>query len=80
MKNMRMGLKAFCPCVNYLNERKRDVEVIRDHLLCDGINLRYTRWIWHGEEVTDCPSHKKEAVDVIDEDTMERMIHDVEVE
>jgi len=29
----------FCPCVNCLNESRRDVDVIRDHLLCDGINL-----------------------------------------
>ena len=72
--------KYFCPCVNCLNESRQDIDIIRDHLLCDGINLRYTRWIWHGEEVTDCLSHTKGGMDVIDEDRIGKMIHDVEVE
>ena len=46
---------------------------------CDGINLWYTRWILHGEEVTSCASHKKEVLEVVDEDRIEKMIHDVEV-
>ncbi|KAI9084628.1 hypothetical protein K1719_033410 [Acacia pycnantha] len=52
---------------------------IRDHLLCDGIHLRYTTWIWHGEEVSTGASHANE-VEVDDDDGMEKMINDVEAE
>ena len=37
--------KHFCPCVNCLNKSRWDTDDIRDHLLCNGINLWYTRWI-----------------------------------
>ena len=33
----------------------------------------------HGEEVTSCASHKKEVLEVVDEDRIEKMIHDVKV-
>ena len=67
----------YCPCVNCLNGTRRDIADIRDHLICDGINLQYTKWIWHGEEVTPSASYENEVE--VDNDGMERMIHNVEV-
>ena len=39
----------YCPCVKCLNNSRRSISEIKEHLICDGINLRYTNWIWHGE-------------------------------
>ena len=41
--------KFYCPCVNFLNERKLPTNVIREHVLCDGFLKSNTKWIWHGE-------------------------------
>ena len=35
-------------------------------------------WIWHGKEVTTYESHENEVE--VDDDRMEKMIHDIEVE
>ncbi|KAK4253873.1 hypothetical protein QN277_010493 [Acacia crassicarpa] len=72
--------KYFCPCVNCANASRRDVDDIKDHLICDGINLRYKTWIWHGEEVSAPMSHSEKVLDIVDDDGMKKMIHDVEVE
>ena len=47
--------KFFCPCINCLNGRRKKVDDIQDHLLCDGIKRNYTTWIWH-DEMTDMRS------------------------
>jgi len=39
----------FCPCINCLNGRRKILDDIQEHLLCDGIEKNYTMWIWHGE-------------------------------
>jgi len=41
--------KYFCPCVNCLNVKRQDIELIREHVLCDGFLKSYTIWTWHGE-------------------------------
>ena len=41
--------KYLWPCVNCANGRGQIVNDIRSHLICDGIVLNYTKWIWHGE-------------------------------
>ena len=44
--------KMRCPCVNYGNLSMYREKVVREHLLCNGINLGYDEWIWHGEAST----------------------------
>jgi len=43
------GAKIRCPCVNCLNGMILDVNIMREHLLCDGFLRSYTTWTWHGE-------------------------------
>ena len=71
--------KYSCPCVNCLNGRLHSVDDIRDHLLCDGIDLRYTKWIWHGETTSTVMLEEEEDVNDPN-DKMNDMIHDVEME
>ena len=68
-----------CPCVNCSNGKLLTVNDIRDHLICDGIDLRYTKWIWHGEKISTTMLEEEE--DVNDQiDKMNDMIHDVGME
>jgi len=39
------GVKFMCMCINCLNERRLDVNKIKEHLLCDGFLRSYTTWI-----------------------------------
>ena len=48
-----MNGKFFYPCVNCCNGSRLELDVIREHLLCDGFLKNYTRW--NGENV-DIPS------------------------
>ena len=41
-----------CPCKKCLNDISHTVDVIRAHLLVDGIDVTYRCWIYHGEEPT----------------------------
>ncbi|XP_074283364.1 uncharacterized protein LOC141607913 [Silene latifolia] len=41
----------FCPCVKCGNNEYVDAVELKSHLLCNGIDKSYTRWIWHGEDV-----------------------------
>ncbi|KAL3622591.1 hypothetical protein CASFOL_034002 [Castilleja foliolosa] len=48
--------RYYCPCVKCLNDKLFFVREIREHVICDGFNKKYTRWIWHDmhdEEVSD---------------------------
>ena len=73
-----------CPCVKCVNAYCKSVDDIRGHLLCDGINLRYKKWLWHGElgsTVHACPSQNVEAaVDDVCDDGMDEMINDIGAE
>jgi len=84
------GAKIRCLCVNCLNGRILDVNIMREHLLCDGFLRSYTTWTWH-DELLNLPrvsvteeyvrSTMDEAVhDDVDDDRLEDMIHDVGVE
>ncbi|KAL3648233.1 hypothetical protein CASFOL_004955 [Castilleja foliolosa] len=39
--------RYYCPCVKCLNDKLFSVREIREHVICDGFNKKYTRWIWH---------------------------------
>jgi len=65
--------------VNCLNGKRLDVELIREHVLCDGFLKIYTTWTWYGE-VLDLPyvseiecQHSK----IYSKDYMENIIHDI---
>ena len=34
--------KYYCPCVNCVNVIRQDIELIREHVLCDGFLKSYT--------------------------------------
>ncbi|XP_073045885.1 uncharacterized protein [Primulina eburnea] len=40
------------PCARCGNLRKKNVETIRANLYCNGTDLTYHTWIWHGERST----------------------------
>jgi len=84
------GAKIRCPCVNCLNGRILDVNIMREHLLCDGFLRSYSTWTWHGE-LLNIPrvsvtkeyvgSTMDEAVhDEVDGDRLEDMIRNVRAE
>ena len=72
--------RYFCPRVNCVNRRRVDIELIREHILCDGFLKSYTTWTWHGE-VIDLPygseADKYEYSNMYSEDCMEEMIRDI---
>ncbi|XP_073279526.1 uncharacterized protein [Primulina huaijiensis] len=41
-----------CPCARCCNLWKKNFETIRAHLYCNGMDLTYHTWIWHGERST----------------------------
>ena len=41
--------KYYCPCVNCVNVIRQDIELIREHVLCDDFLKSYTIWTWHGK-------------------------------
>jgi hypothetical protein len=52
MEDMRLrGVRTLlCPCRECQNLRRvRNIEEVRDHLICRGFKERYTHWKWHGE-------------------------------
>ncbi|XP_075507619.1 uncharacterized protein LOC142544459 [Primulina tabacum] len=38
-----------CPCAKCGNLKTKVIDTIRAHLCCNGIDLTYHTWIWHGE-------------------------------
>jgi len=69
-----MGGKYLCPCVKCLNVQRQSLNDIRAHLICDGINPTYTKWIWHSELPQMSIVPPTEAVDVQVGDRIEDMI------
>ena len=39
-----------CPCTKCGNLWNTNINSIRAHVYCNGIDLTYKKWIWHGEE------------------------------
>jgi len=69
----------YCPCVNCLNGKRLDIELIREHLLCDDFFKNYTMWTWH-DEVLNLPNVSEmecQYSNTYSEDCMEDMIRDV---
>jgi len=65
--------------VNCLNGKRVDIELRREHVLCDGILKSYRMWIWHGE-VLNLPYVSEtqcQHFNIHFKDHMEDMIHDI---
>ena len=66
--------------MNCLNGRRQDIELIREHVLCDGFLKSYTTWTWHGEvleQYSNVSTTECEYSNVYSEDCMEEMIRDI---
>jgi len=71
--------RYYCPCVNCLKGKRLDIELIQEHVLCDGFLKNYTTWTWHGE-VLDLPyvsETKCQHSNIYSKDCMEGVIHDI---
>ena len=75
-----------CPCVKCVNVDRKSLDSIRNDLICEGINRRYRKWIWHGELGTTVEHVKAAEVDDNDDDEyvcdvgMDNMINDIAAE
>jgi len=69
--------RYYCP---YVNLKRLDIELIREHVLCDCFLKNYTTWTWHGK-LLDLPyaseQNKCEDSNLYFEDCMDDMIHDI---
>jgi len=67
-------------CVNCLNEKILDIELIREHVLCDGFLKNYTMWTWHGEvlDLSYLSETECQHSNIYYGDCVENMIRDIE--
>ena len=47
--NSQNKQSILCPCKNCTNRYWFNVNVVHEHLICDGFMRGYTTWIFHGE-------------------------------
>ncbi|CAJ2679429.1 unnamed protein product [Trifolium pratense] len=66
-----------CPCVLCANKKEIHKDQIFSHLICNGICQNYTKWIWHGEEVTKRNVSQSENVSLDMDDRLEDMKRDI---
>ncbi|KAH7852547.1 hypothetical protein Vadar_026176 [Vaccinium darrowii] len=49
-KNIRDGeTEISCPCKKFHNFVRKKIDVVKEHLVVNGISPSYTIWIFHGE-------------------------------
>jgi len=46
--------RYYCPLINCLNKIRLEIQLIREHVLCDSFLKSYTTWTRHGD-VVDLP-------------------------
>ncbi|CAJ2661904.1 unnamed protein product [Trifolium pratense] len=67
-----------CPFVLCGNKKLEiHMDEIISHLICNGICQNYTKWIWHGEVVTNCSVSQCENISVDMNDRLEDMMRDI---
>lgn len=52
LQNARDSSLMHCPCAKCVNLKKKNAIMIRAHLCCHGMDLTYSKWIWHGERIS----------------------------
>lgn len=72
-----LNWKYYCLYITCLNERQQQIQLIREHLLCDGILKSYTMRIRHGEVVHLPTVSQSQESNLHYGDRMEYMIHDI---
>ena len=72
-----LGGKIFYPCAKCVNGRRRTVNEIRSYLICHGIILNYSKWIWHGQLPNMPTVSRTELVDEDIRDGIKDMICDL---
>ncbi|XP_057775556.1 uncharacterized protein LOC130994528 [Salvia miltiorrhiza] len=45
-----------CPCTKCANTRKHKLSIVKGHIIMNGMDMTYKRWIWHGEGLTSSQS------------------------
>ena len=55
-----------CPCVKCRNKLRFPVVEVRNHLIINGINRKYTKWILHGEVPLSTPIAHHPSVDHVE--------------
>ena len=82
--NLGANCRVRCPCIDYLNSYVWSQDVVFDHLLINGIDGFYTRWIFHGEKsnynvrAKDHYNNQSEVLDEIEDDGIQEMLDDYE--
>lgn len=54
------GESILCPCSQCLNILRKKQEEVERHINCNGMSITYTRWVYHGEALSDDESHSGE--------------------
>ncbi|KAL6185455.1 hypothetical protein ACLB2K_041588 [Fragaria x ananassa] len=67
--NARDPYHICCPCTKCENDKDFSAQVIKTHLLLNGINLDYDIWDEHGEAVVNSESDSDRYSNEIDEDS-----------
>ena len=52
-QNFRENQDILCPCKDCLNVEHRSQAEVEEHIQCNGMSVTYTRWVFHGEAVSD---------------------------
>ena len=60
-----------------MNERRLEIRLIREQVLCDDFLKNYIKWIWHEEFVGVTLLSKDQYSNIHSEDCMEDMIRDI---
>lgn len=42
-----------CPCLKCGNCKEYNINIVKEHLYFNGIDVSYKKWIWHGESLED---------------------------
>ncbi|GLT52919.1 hypothetical protein SLA2020_262280 [Shorea laevis] len=70
-----------CPCRKCVNRYFEHIFVVESHLHANGIDLNYTRWIFHGEEdpfsINVTAEHTDNNASVDDIDEVEELLGDI---
>lgn len=61
-QNFPENQDVLCPCRNCLNLELQSQSVVEEHVQCAGMSNTYTRWIFHGESLSDDEGGEMEDV------------------
>ena len=71
-QNFRENQDILCPCKDCLNVEHRSQAEVEEHILCNGMSVTYTRWVFHGEAVSDDEGDNTEGAAYQSDDDDER--------